>query len=578
MRYAHSSRSRTRVFAALSAVWLAVSAAPGGTPPASAADASARLHYAKGTVQIKKSAAGAWVAAKRGQAVAPGAQIRTTNGSWAQIKTADGDRVQLSPRTTVSLKEATAKQTTFEVLLGRMRSVVRRLGNRRKYNVRTPLAVASVRGTEFDTIVDEDGKSTFEVYKGIVGVKDLEGLGSEVSVFKGQRTTIERGAPPTPPQSLNKETRRRFEQRQDQRSAKEMARLEARREITHQKFKEFLQKDVALEQRQAEYQDGKTLIDAFGMRVRVEEYIVRPQPNQFSFVTLNTRLNNLSFSRYDAFAQNPLPPKLNDINLLFNRSGQGPGIDDPDNWITKQLWTLSNGGDLYREWTEGGNMVFFSEADTWQVVFTDWYVEVKGANSNPKLLSHWKPTGAYAGGSGLGLSAGEISDLLQFGVLDDPHGYDDFDQDTNSVIGNVRPIDAVHAAGLVPDSNIFGNAAYQGSEGFDRTSVAILDGVAFNTLPSNAAKASALINAREVSALHTYDDPNASAADDPTFRVDQYNIDDLGNRLSSADRSRLGLNSDSINFESVATSSEFSNKIDLVLTPRIFKKAGLISE
>lgn len=68
------------------------------------------------------------------------------------------------------------------------------------FRVRTPIAVAGLRGTEFRLNVSEDGKFLRnEVTEGVVGVA---AQGREVSVAAGFGTVAEAGKPPRPPRAL----------------------------------------------------------------------------------------------------------------------------------------------------------------------------------------------------------------------------------------------------------------------------------------------------------------------------------------------------------------------------------------
>lgn len=531
-----------------------------------ASEFAAKISQTNGDVQIKLSESSSWIKAKRGDVLTTGAQIKTQTGSRAYLETRTNDRVQLFQKTTVELKESSKEKTRIKVLIGRMRSLVRYIKQRTSYEVHTPIAVASVRGTEFDTIVDEDGKSTFEVYKGVVGVKDLDGIGEEVSLFKNQRTTIERGAPPTPPENFTREMRGMLRERREINRERQLAQLEARREMAIESVKEHLQTNLVNEQRMAQYQDGKVAINAIGERVQIEEYITRPDPRQFSFVTLNITGGRFSHSRYDAFARDPLPARLN-LDNLFSREGN----DTTSNFVEKHKRFVSDGSNIYREWAENGQMVYFSGSNRSEVVYGHWYAELKGASdSNFTLVSHWKPQASYlAGGNPTITENAALGD----GAPDIPTGYEYFQN--GGTLGDDRAIDNVSFSDRLLNSTIFGNSNYQSSEGYSRKSRIQLDGVEYANLTTVSAKLAALLNTKVTTTLHEYTRPNGSKID---LQVDNYYLDDTGKRLSLLDIQRLpaGSGTDSVNFETVATSSLFTKPVRVMLTPRIFKKAGLL--
>ena len=60
--------------------------------------------------------------------------------------------------------------------------------------------------------------------------------------------------------------------------------------------------------------------------------------------------------------------------------------------------------------------------------------------------------------------------------------------------------------------------------------------------------------------------------------MDEYVIKDDGARLNFRERTNLGANMEGVNFESVLTSQSMigNRKIDVVISPSILKKAGLL--
>ena len=79
-----------------------------------------------------------------------------------------------------------------------------------------------------------------------------------------------------------------------------------------------------------------SLIDANGNRVRLEEYIVRPQPNEFKLVVLNERASGLDYFFYAGTFNQNLPA---DLSVALRDLGGTYGTTAP----TYYLDLLSNG-------------------------------------------------------------------------------------------------------------------------------------------------------------------------------------------------------------------------------------------
>ncbi|MFH1098298.1 MAG: hypothetical protein V1749_12520 [Candidatus Desantisbacteria bacterium] len=77
-------------------------------------------------------------------------------------------------------------------------------------------------------------------------------------------------------------------------------RSEFRSEVSADRARESYQSALANEERIGEYQLEKTITDVHGQRVRIEEYLLRPAPDQIKFLTLNTRANRFDYG-YQTF-------------------------------------------------------------------------------------------------------------------------------------------------------------------------------------------------------------------------------------------------------------------------------------
>ena len=141
--------------------------APGG---GTALGASTTLTILGGEVQVSRDG-GAFVPAADGAIIGPGDVIRTSADSRAVLTYFEGSTVSVEPSSELAIDEASSSPDGSTVLvmtqnLGRTWHVVTKLitgGSR--YEVRTPAATASVRGTAFAVGVaaDASGKSVTEI-------------------------------------------------------------------------------------------------------------------------------------------------------------------------------------------------------------------------------------------------------------------------------------------------------------------------------------------------------------------------------------------------------------------------------
>ena len=430
---------------------------------------SAEVRVTRGTAYVKKAQSARWAALRGKGRVEPGDSLRTGANSLARVRTKGGHTVYVQPKTTIESVSENGKDTQFKVLVGRIRAFVQKLRPANKFEVRTPVAVAAVRGTTFDMDVSEDTSSRLSVLEGAVNYRDLAGLAKEIEVLKGQTVLIPRGQAPRPPEMMPKDLM------QGAVGHRERVRREIFVEKRQDDRREGFQEKAADGQKEEQYQLGRAAVDAFGRRVRIEEFILRPAPESYAYVVVNHREGGQTFSRLDVVANDPLPARLEGLNLFTKPSSI---FADPLNlYALSTHFLASNGQDYYREWRSGGIPKEFisSGRGTFQeVVFEHWFVEIKGAGETPELLSHWVPEASYfGGGTGYDSLASIYSlDMGSSGALDRPWGYKNYDKHGNNVIGDNKGIDIYSNEsrfGYFVDSAI--SDAYNiYSEGYDRVS------------------------------------------------------------------------------------------------------------
>ncbi|MDO8433136.1 MAG: FecR family protein [Candidatus Binatus sp.] len=145
-------------------------------------------------------------------------KLRTAAKAQLTMQFRDGSKLELSESGSFTIDQYTidpSKSVAASIGLwaNHLRAIVNvGLGGAPNFEVRTPNAVAAVRGTEFETayIADrpcpEDRScmryTTVEVFKGLVNVANTADPAATVQVNEGYETTVACESPATPPAPL----------------------------------------------------------------------------------------------------------------------------------------------------------------------------------------------------------------------------------------------------------------------------------------------------------------------------------------------------------------------------------------
>ena len=159
----------------------------------------------KGKVSIQLPAQ-AFAAPVRGEVLPPDTTVNTDEGRLL-LKLSDGSDVLVRPHTKLLLKQPEAGGWKyFQLMLGRVRTQIqKRMGGSPAFQIGTPSAVISVRGTKFDVEVDRRGFTEVDVDEGVVELEAVTGRGEAVLITAGfsSRVGMETGPEvPRPTQDL----------------------------------------------------------------------------------------------------------------------------------------------------------------------------------------------------------------------------------------------------------------------------------------------------------------------------------------------------------------------------------------
>lgn len=156
---------------------------------------TAVLQDVKGSVQVKGTTVQPWEDAGNGQILNEGATIKTGPGGEAVVVWSKDRAVKVGPLSNIELESLTAKKSKINLSDGKIFARAAKLKSSESFEVRTPTAIAGVRGTGFEAT-----PGSFAVVEGTVAVT---AGGVEVVVGPGMMTEIpEAGAPPAQPSAI----------------------------------------------------------------------------------------------------------------------------------------------------------------------------------------------------------------------------------------------------------------------------------------------------------------------------------------------------------------------------------------
>jgi len=277
--------------------------------------ADKKIGFAVGGVSVITTG-GVETPAQPGALLKEGDKVRTAEKSRVQI--IDGEtNIWLRENSEVEIKPAPRNESIFSLIAGKIRAKVKLLQGS-KFQVNSPVAVASVRGTDFSF----DSSGQLVVFEGTVDFADVK-LAQTAPVEAGNIAAIlENGsikkemltpdqvaahdkdwqeiiAAPTEEgktiiegegKDLAKKKDEKIEKIKDE-IASEM--LQMRREIRDMvreiRNDVVVTRDLTNEIKQSDFASGRTLLDRFGNLVRVEQQLLRPQNDTIQLVNITKR-------------------------------------------------------------------------------------------------------------------------------------------------------------------------------------------------------------------------------------------------------------------------------------------------
>lgn len=138
----------------------------------------AKITFIAGVVEIQKKGNTSWEKAKIGTFLSVHDKIRTLKGSLAEISLSDSSYVRISESAIVEIskiaKDEKRESNAFYLWIGNIWiKTIKFLDREAVIEIETPVAVAGIRGTIFNTKVAENTSTQIQVFDGEVKVANV---------------------------------------------------------------------------------------------------------------------------------------------------------------------------------------------------------------------------------------------------------------------------------------------------------------------------------------------------------------------------------------------------------------------
>ena len=353
-----------------------------------------------GSAKIYKS--GIWKNAAINMPVYEGSWVKAGGDSFIEITFDDATIVRLDSDSEMKISElkrtGSTARTIFNLAKGKLLAVVDKLRNPdSKFEIHTKMAIAAVKGTELfvdanNTVLGVNegsvaftlasGGNTFSVDGGYkCGLKN--GRLGKPGIWRGRADYTVRFNKIRQEVKIIKELRMQGDdavlhwriQKKRTNDGAEVGETETeatlggtnkyvgklgkklrntlkhklRKELQNERSHAWRDLKYVNEEMNADFHLGKTAVDHRGYRVRIEEFVFRPEPNQIDLLSVTLRKNKgeerIDYMRHENIFKNPIPenPTWYQWGNLWKK--EWVGLAEPENYIQEERFKMSNTDD-----------------------------------------------------------------------------------------------------------------------------------------------------------------------------------------------------------------------------------------
>lgn len=251
----------------------------------------------KGTVEYRLTTSAPWQPAMVGVHIPQSGAIRTSDKSRALLIFPNGSKIWLKPNTNLEIKQHAELTSELSLLSGSIKTRVPHIKRKEIFKIKTPTALAAVRGTEFVMDADEQGETSMDVLFGEIklevtqkdtgvilkiltvnqGLSYLDGKFIVLTVEK-ELAGLENWSPEVPDEKRRDDLNKRSEERH------EISQFVSQAKETENEVREFVQRV-----KEDDFAVGRTLVDVHGNVVRVDQRLDRPDNKTIQLINVVKR-------------------------------------------------------------------------------------------------------------------------------------------------------------------------------------------------------------------------------------------------------------------------------------------------
>ncbi|HBU70185.1 MAG TPA: hypothetical protein DEE98_07375 [Elusimicrobia bacterium] len=228
--------------------------------PVYAADYAGELSGIRGRVEILKLNDSQWRPTVEAMPLEADDKIKCFADSSCSLDLDDGTIIYIGENTLYSVDNIEIAGEThsskFSLWFGKIIASVSKHRNT-KMMIKTPTAVASVRGTEFAVEASSES-ANIGVFEGVVAVSDQEKSGEEIELSQDQESSVDAGMKPSMPQKLREVMLRNRERMNDIRKRSAELKEKLKRTTPQARLagrKSALERFSAIKEKQKEMKD-----------------------------------------------------------------------------------------------------------------------------------------------------------------------------------------------------------------------------------------------------------------------------------------------------------------------------------
>jgi hypothetical protein len=350
-------------------------------------------------------------------------KVKTGDASKALLIMEGKTRIWLNKNTEFEITDP-GKDSMFSLFVGWIKVNANLGKSGRKFAIKTPVSVASVRGTFWNQMHSQSGGTSILVGSGQVAVQStnlLPAVGGQILqsepilVRGGFTVAVDQSGAVSPLHETTREeileTERGWEGSEDLEQGstggtqgRDLAELrnDLRQTINEIKTDVTLSREVTNSVKEADIATGRTLRDVNGNLVRVEQYLLRPDNKTFQILNLTKRqeYNYTDRNHWGFTVQNKPRLDIADIKITMNQNL-------PEQLTEWPSFISSKGDKLH---PDSVNVSFTNQTDTMEMKGT-W--GLKGVDLDEKgvllkddrvvmknYINGWAIDAAYQGGKG----------------------------------------------------------------------------------------------------------------------------------------------------------------------------------